>query len=108
MSRLPGGPGIGVTQASPSFGEASSVEGASFEQRADGNLTRMPTDIGIDEARRLVREDDALLLEVLPREEYVQEHLPGADNIPLKELTSEAVHRIDHDRPVIVYCDDDL
>ena len=68
----------------------------------------MPTDIGIDEARRLVREDDALLLEVLPREEYVQEHLPGADNIPLKELRSEAVQRIDHDRPVIVYCDDDL
>ena len=68
----------------------------------------MPTDIGIDEARRLVREDDALLLEVLPREEYEQEHLPGAHNIPLKELTSEAVDRIEHDRPVIVYCDDDL
>ncbi len=68
----------------------------------------MPTDIGIDEAQRLVRENDALLLEVLPREEYVQEHLPGAHNIPLKELTSEAVRGIDHDRPVIVYCDDDL
>jgi rhodanese-related sulfurtransferase len=68
----------------------------------------MPTDIGVDEARRLLREDDALLLEVLPREEYEQEHLPAADNIPLKELTAEAVNRIDHDRPVIVYCDDDL
>ena len=68
----------------------------------------MPTDIGIDEAQRLVREDDALLLEVLPREEYEQEHVGGAKNIPLKELRSEAVDRIDHDRPVIVYCDDDL
>ena len=68
----------------------------------------MPTDIGVDESRRLLREDDALLLEVLPREEYEQEHLPAADNIPLKELTAEAVNRIDHDRPVIVYCDDDL
>jgi rhodanese-related sulfurtransferase len=68
----------------------------------------MPTEIGIDEARRLLREEDALLLEVLPREEYEQEHVAGATNIPLKELTSEAVDGIDHDRPVIVYCDDDL
>jgi rhodanese-related sulfurtransferase len=68
----------------------------------------MPTDIGIDEARRLIREDDALLLEVLPREEYEEEHIVGADSIPLKELTADAVRRIDRDRPVIVYCDDDL
>jgi len=68
----------------------------------------MPTDIGIDEARRLIREDDALLLEVLPREEYEEEHLAGAANIPLKELTADAVRRIDHDRPIVVYCDECL
>jgi rhodanese-related sulfurtransferase len=68
----------------------------------------MPTEIGVDEAQRLVHEEDALLIEVLPREEYMQEHLPDADNIPLKELTADAVRGIDHDRPVIVYCDDDL
>jgi rhodanese-related sulfurtransferase len=68
----------------------------------------MPTDIGPDEAQRLLSEEDALLLEVLPREEYEEEHIAGARNIPLKELTPEAVGGIDHDRPVIVYCDDDL
>lgn len=68
----------------------------------------MPTDISVEEAQRLVREDDALLVEVLPREEFEEEHISGANNIPLKELTPEAVHGIDRHRPVIVYCDDDL
>jgi len=68
----------------------------------------MPTDIAVDEAQRLVREDAALLLEVLPREEYREEHISGAANIPLKELTEDAVRELDHERPVIVYCDDDL
>ena len=68
----------------------------------------MRTDIGVEEAQRLIREDDVLLLEVLPREEYTEEHIAAADNIPLKELSAEAVRGIDRDRPVIVYCDDDL
>ena len=68
----------------------------------------MPTDIGVEEAQRLIREDDALLLEVLPREEYAEEHIAGAANIPLKELTSDSVDGIERDQPVIVYCDDDL
>jgi rhodanese-related sulfurtransferase len=68
----------------------------------------MPTDIGVDEAQRLLREEDALLLEVLPREEYEEEHIAGAESIPLKKLTADAVRGINHDRPVIVYCDDDL
>jgi len=68
----------------------------------------MPTDIDVEEAQRLIREDDALLLEVLPREEYTEEHIAGADSIPLKKLTPESVSGIDHERPIIVYCDDDL
>ena len=68
----------------------------------------MPIDIGVEEARRLIAEEHALLLEVLPRDEYTEEHIAGADNIPLKELTPEVVQGIDHDRPIIVYCDDDL
>lgn len=68
----------------------------------------MPTDIGIDEAQRLLHEEDAVLIEVLPREEYEEEHIAGAESIPLKKLTTDAVRRIDHDRAVIVYCDDDL
>jgi rhodanese-related sulfurtransferase len=49
----------------------------------------------------------AQLLEVLPAEEYHREHLPGAINIPLTDLTREAADRVlDRGRPVVVYCFD--
>jgi rhodanese-related sulfurtransferase len=48
----------------------------------------------------------AQLLEVLPAADYREEHLPGAINIPLPELTPEAAQRLDRDRPVVVYCYD--
>lgn len=48
----------------------------------------------------------AQLVEVLPVEEYTDEHLPGAVNIPLKQLNAGTVGRLDRARPVIVYCYD--
>jgi hypothetical protein len=48
----------------------------------------------------------AQVVDVLPREEYEEEHLPGAVNIPLKDLDAERVASLDRDRPVIVYCHD--
>ena len=66
----------------------------------------MPTDITRAEVQRLL-DGNAQLVEVLPAEEYAQEHLPGALNIPLESLTSEVVSRtLAADRPVIVYCQD--
>ena len=48
----------------------------------------------------------AQLVEVLPRAEYEEEHLPGAINIPLKELDGGSLQQLDRTRPVIVYCYD--
>jgi rhodanese-related sulfurtransferase len=48
----------------------------------------------------------AQLVEVLPREEFEEEHLPGAINISLKDLDAEAVKALDRDRPVVAYCHD--
>ena len=45
----------------------------------------MPNAIFRDGVRRLVQEEGAQLVDVLPREEYEDEHLPRAINIPLKE-----------------------
>jgi rhodanese-related sulfurtransferase len=59
-----------------------------------------------DEVRRLMK-GGAQLVEVLPREEYEEEHLPGAINIPLRRLESDAGKLLDPSRPVIVYCWDD-
>lgn len=48
----------------------------------------------------------AQLVEVLPRPEYEAEHLPGAINIPLRDLDREAARRLRRDAPVVVYCYD--
>ena len=67
----------------------------------------MPTRIEIGELRSLM-DRDAQLVEVLPNEEYDEEHLPGAINIPVKELDAETTARLDKRNPVIVYCWDYL
>ena len=66
----------------------------------------MPKGIDRNEVQRLVAEKNAQLVEVLPSPEYDQEHLPGAINIPLKELNRETAMQLDRSRPVIVYCHD--
>jgi rhodanese-related sulfurtransferase len=66
----------------------------------------VPTPIDRDEVQRLLRDDEAQLVEVLPPDDYEDEHLPGAINIPLKTLDRETTGRLDRDRPVIVYCYD--
>lgn len=64
----------------------------------------MPSFIGRYEVRRLL-DRGAQFVEVLPRREYDEEHLPGAINIPLKELDATAAgERLDRSRPVVVYC----
>jgi rhodanese-related sulfurtransferase len=45
----------------------------------------------------------AQLVEVLPKEEYAEDHLPGAVSHPLKQLDENA-GQLDRHRPVIVYC----
>jgi rhodanese-related sulfurtransferase len=66
----------------------------------------MPTPIDRDELQRLLREEHAQLVEVLPPDEYEDEHLPGAINIPLKALDAETIRQLDPQGPVIVYCYD--
>ena len=64
----------------------------------------MPTVIDRDELRALTGHR-AQLVEVLPAAEYDWAHLPGAVNLPLKELDARA-SQLDRSRPVIVYCHD--
>jgi phage shock protein E len=66
----------------------------------------MPTRIDRSRVQELVAAG-AQLVEVLPRDEYEDEHLPGAINIPLKELSRETAQQLERSRPVIVYCYDD-
>lgn len=67
----------------------------------------MTRGVSFSQLRDLLR-DGAQLVEVLPAEEYGWAHLPGARNLPLKELDDDAVSALDRARPVVVYCNDFL
>jgi rhodanese-related sulfurtransferase len=64
--------------------------------------------IGLARLRELMSAG-AQVVEVLPRPEYAELHLPGAINLPLKELdAASARERLDPARPLVVYCWDSL
>ncbi len=63
----------------------------------------MPREIDRAEVRQLLA-DGAQLVEVLPAEEFKEDHLPGAVSIPLRHIDAEGVSALDKARPVIVYC----
>jgi rhodanese-related sulfurtransferase len=62
-----------------------------------------PSKIDREGVRRSMREG-AQLVEVLPRAEYDEDHLPGARHLPLREIETRARVELDAERPVIVYC----
>jgi rhodanese-related sulfurtransferase len=63
----------------------------------------MVREIDRDEVRRLL-DQGAQLVEVLPQDEYEEEHLPGAVNLPLRRLEEQATAVLDRHRAVVVYC----
>jgi rhodanese-related sulfurtransferase len=67
----------------------------------------MPTSIDLERLQEL-RARGAQIVEVLPPAEYAEEHLPGAVNLPLKELDATTANRLDPSRPVVTYCWDEL
>ena len=46
----------------------------------------------------------AQVVETLPPNEFEEDHLPGAINIPLRDIETEAVQELDKGVSVIVYC----
>ena len=66
----------------------------------------MPRDIDRHELQEL-QSRGAAIVEVLPSEEFEDEHLPGAVNLPLVEMTAaKLLKRLgdDKQRPIVVYC----
>ena len=60
-----------------------------------------------DRVRELV-DRGAQVVEVLERRQYRMAHLPGAVHIPAWELDRERADELDRERPVVVYCYDNL
>lgn len=60
-----------------------------------------------EQVRRLI-DDGAQVVEVLEKRQYRLAHLPGAVHIPAWVLSRERAGELDRDRPVVVYCFDNL
>jgi rhodanese-related sulfurtransferase len=67
----------------------------------------VPTAITRARVQQLVA-DGAQVVDVLAPAEYEGLHLPGAVNLPLRELGRRAAEELVASRPVIVYCHDSL
>jgi rhodanese-related sulfurtransferase len=63
----------------------------------------MVTSIDCKQLQRLIETADARVVDVLPEAEYGDAHIPGAVNIPLRQLTTETVTVLRRDKPVVVY-----
>src|SRR5258708_4040847 len=77
---------------------------ASIQQQKKRRILMM-TQVDRNEVKRLISQG-AQLVEVLPKAEYEQEHLPGAINIFLKHLDRKSAAQLSREQPVIVYCHD--
>jgi rhodanese-related sulfurtransferase len=67
----------------------------------------MPTGIWSDQLLELI-ERGAQIVEVLGADDYAPVHLPGAINLPLRQLDAQAVAGLDRTRPIVAYCWDSL
>ena len=67
----------------------------------------MATRIGLEQLHELI-DQGAQVVEVLPEDDYAPAHLPGAINLPLRQLDEQAATTLDRGRPVVVYCWDSL
>jgi hypothetical protein len=72
-------------------------------KRARCMVDALPQDVDRGELQRLVAQG-AQLVEVLPLEEYEDEHLPGAIHLPLRKIETDADAILDRKRPIVVYC----
>lgn len=65
----------------------------------------MPRLIDLEGLRRLM-DQGAQVVDALPARDYEEDHIPGAINLPLRRIETEARRVLDPDRPTIVYCAD--
>jgi len=54
--------------------------------------------------RRLDAGEDVVVVDVLSPESYRAHHLPGAINLPVSVIASDAVRDLPRDKVVVVYC----
>jgi ArsR family transcriptional regulator len=101
MYRLGSGPIIELLSALQTYGEHH--HGALRDALLGGNSGQELEAIDRAELVSRLKAKDIVLLDVRPRDEYDQGHLPGATNIPLEELVAR-ISELPKDQDIIAYC----
>jgi rhodanese-related sulfurtransferase len=65
----------------------------------------MTNQITREDVQRMTAEG-AVLIDTLSENEYAEEHIAGAINIPLKKLDRQTTAHLSKGAPIIVYCYD--
>jgi rhodanese-related sulfurtransferase len=50
---------------------------------------------------------DGHIVDVLSEEHFEEDYIPGAENIPLERIASEALEKFDKKEEIVVYCKDE-
>ena len=72
-----------------------------------GRVWHMPYDIQREGLQHL-QAHGAVVVEVLPRDEFDREHIAGAISLPMDELSADVARRLlgsDTQQPIAVYCE---
>ena len=60
--------------------------------------------ISCEEAKKLIKENNAQFVDVRTPAEFNETRLPGAVNLPLQDIDQQGVSQLDQSRPVVVFC----
>lgn len=60
--------------------------------------------IPCEDAKRLIKEQQAQLVDVRTPEEFESSRLPGAINIPLQQIEYLGASKLEKSRPIVVFC----
>jgi rhodanese-related sulfurtransferase len=98
-----GAPGAAI--AAPATMTTTSL--SALQEQVEATLQAIPQGFyGIlqtEQLKTLLANETPLLVDVREPAEYQVGHIPGALNLPLRELTQH-LEQIPHDRPVVLYC----
>lgn len=60
--------------------------------------------ISCDEAKKMIKQQNAQLVDVRTPEEFAESGIPGAKNLPLQDIDRTANTSLDKSLPIVVYC----
>ncbi|MBO0724204.1 MAG: rhodanese-like domain-containing protein [Blastocatellia bacterium] len=89
--------GSATASAAPA---SSGTSAPSYVQNAEEKMPR----ISVEEAKKMVAEGKAVLIDVRNAESYKTSHIKGAPNVPLSKLEAGDFNDLPKDKLIIAYC----